>query len=787
MSINRPKSHLTSALSFVVLVFVAWWAITQSTPSGELIDNQDLNEWSTSRAMDHVQSLSKEPHYVGSAGHERTREYIIQELEKLGISPQIQSGYTLDQYGNLAYASNIIARVAGSNSTNAVVVMSHYDSDPHSSLGASDAASGVATILEGVRAILHSNKSLKNDLIICITDGEELGLNGAQLFVEKHPWAKEVGMALNFEARGSGGPSYMLVETNGGNQKIINAFKNAQVPHPVANSLAYSIYKMIPNDTDLTVFREKGDINGLNFAFIGDHYDYHTQLDTYDRLDTNTLAHQGSYFMAMVNELGNADLSDKLKANPGEDLVYFPLPIIGLVTFPFNWLAGLIIGTGLLLIVVISYGIKIKKIKPVGIIVSFSLFLGLLGLSLFPILINNFLKDGVFYADQLHGFPYNGYWWISCVALLACAIVFFVYHKFYTPQNIASLSIGPLLFLWLVCLLIAFPTGDAGILDGVYLPGAGFFIIPVILGSLLLLLNIRQNRPSYLVLILLSIPALFIFTPFIKAFPVALGMKILFVASLLTTLLLGLLLPILGHYRRKDLLAFIGLIGGLICGGIAFAKAEFTPLQPQSSSLVYLLDQDLKTAQWATYDKHLTEWVKEKLGPSPMTADELSKQTIDSKYRSNFTYASPSPYLPIDELTFNITSDTLIGDQRRIRLEVSSDHPIHRLEVFCDASFIFSEAKVQGIPAYKDPDTGAAFPYRKGNRMISYYVTNNTPLVLDLAFNSDQSPTLKFYAASFDLLENKVLGISPRPDNLMSKPFVLNDAIVRQKSISILD
>jgi hypothetical protein len=43
---------------------------------------------------------------------------------------------------------------------------------------------------------------------------EELGLNGAALFVTQHQWAKEMGLVLNFEARGSSGPSYMLMETN---------------------------------------------------------------------------------------------------------------------------------------------------------------------------------------------------------------------------------------------------------------------------------------------------------------------------------------------------------------------------------------------------------------------------------------------------------------------------------------------------------------------------------------------------------------------------------------------
>ena len=42
---------------------------------------------------------------------------------------------------------------------------------------------------------------------------------------------------------------------------LISEFKNANPGFPSANSLMYSVYKMLPNDTDLTVFREQADIN----------------------------------------------------------------------------------------------------------------------------------------------------------------------------------------------------------------------------------------------------------------------------------------------------------------------------------------------------------------------------------------------------------------------------------------------------------------------------------------------------------------------------------------------
>ena len=91
----------------------------------------------------------------------------------------------------------------------------------------------------------------------------------------------------------------MIVETNSGNKNLINAFMEADVKFPVASSLMYSIYKMLPNDTDSTVLRQGGDIDGFFFAFIDDHFDYHTANDNFENLDRNTLQHQGEYLLPL--------------------------------------------------------------------------------------------------------------------------------------------------------------------------------------------------------------------------------------------------------------------------------------------------------------------------------------------------------------------------------------------------------------------------------------------------------------------------------------------------------
>jgi hypothetical protein len=67
----------------------------------------------------------------------------------------------------------------------------------------------------------------QNDIII-LSDAEELGLNSCCFVVTQHQWAKDIGLVLNFEARGSSGPSYMLMETNKGNAGLVKEFAAAK-------------------------------------------------------------------------------------------------------------------------------------------------------------------------------------------------------------------------------------------------------------------------------------------------------------------------------------------------------------------------------------------------------------------------------------------------------------------------------------------------------------------------------------------------------------------------------
>jgi acetylornithine deacetylase/succinyl-diaminopimelate desuccinylase-like protein len=192
------KKNNTSLYSVFVLGALLFGIFYFMMPQSYDKKEAPLTEFSTKRALSIVKQMTVKPHFVGSENHEIVARFLQKELQNLGLETSLQEGFSLSDWGNLTKSKNILARIKGTDtSSKAVVLLSHYDSAPHSfSKGACDDASGVATILESVRAFLHNKTKHKNDIIILFTDAEELGLNGAALFVTEHKWAKEVGMVL---------------------------------------------------------------------------------------------------------------------------------------------------------------------------------------------------------------------------------------------------------------------------------------------------------------------------------------------------------------------------------------------------------------------------------------------------------------------------------------------------------------------------------------------------------------------------------------------------------------
>ena len=731
-------------------------------------DEISLSEFSTKRALAQVEAISKKPHFVGSENHDLVAAYLVKELQKMGLNTSIQEGYTLTDWGNLAKSKNILARIKGTSSSKALLLLSHYDSAPHSSSpGASDAGSGVATILESIRAFKFNKKQHKNDIVILFSDAEELGLNGAALFVTQHHWAKDVGLVLNFEARGSSGPSYMMMETNKGNAGLVKDFASAKVTYPVSNSLMYSIYKMLPNDTDLTVFRKFGNIQGYNFAYIDDHFNYHSAQDDIKHLNKNSLAHQGSYLMPLLNYFSNANLN---APQTTDDNVYFTIPYT-FISYSFGWVLPLAIIALLLFLILLFVGFAKRILIPQELLKGFIPFLGsIIASGLLTFLgWKGLLMLFPRYIDLLNGFTYNGHAYITAFVLLSLAICFAFYHRFSAKKVTKNHYVAPL-FIWIIINgILAFS-----------LKGAGFLIIPVYFGLYLLGSFIITQKSHKRLNLILSIPALIIVVPFIQMFPIGLGLKVLFGSAILTVLTFGLLLPVFGAFAKKEKWAIVFFVLAIAFFAKAHSESGYESGKAKPNSLLYVYNADTHKANWATYDTNLDSWTKQYLGENPKEAKSLNEYALYSKYNSGFTYASATPIVKIAGPTIEFLQDSTVGNQRYLKIRISPNRKVNRYDIFANKKMVFNNFKANGVSEIGQK--GSEFK-RKGKKILSYYVVDNLPLEMQFNINTGLGLDMELMESSFDLIYNPLFRIAKRESWMMPTPFVLNDAVVIQQKI----
>jgi len=179
------------ATLFVSLLIGVWLAIVAiSPPSPEAIDIA-ANQFSSARAMKDVRIISAKPHPTGSEEIESVRKFLIERLNNLGADIKIEispiSERALKRLNKWSGEGkieqdiiNVIGIIPGEDrSKSALLLMAHYDT-VWDSPGAADDTIGLASILEITRALKEDEKPFQRDLIILFTDGEEIGLAGAE-------------------------------------------------------------------------------------------------------------------------------------------------------------------------------------------------------------------------------------------------------------------------------------------------------------------------------------------------------------------------------------------------------------------------------------------------------------------------------------------------------------------------------------------------------------------------------------------------------------------------------
>lgn len=683
MSGNSPRTRALLTVAFIAAVTLV--GMRQLRPPDALPASAPADEFSGARALGHLRAFARQPHPFGSPAQDVVRRYIVEQLAALGVRPEVESlPVSRDARGGYPLAAglvrNVIARVPGSANTRRLVLLGHYDSVPGGE-GAADDGEGVAVLLETLRA-LRSGPPLRNDLVFLFTDGEEAGLLGAKAFVDAH--ASQAGLALNFESRGSSGPA-MMFETSKGNGWLVRHLAQA-APYPVANSLSYEVYQLLPNDTDLTVFKQAG-IAGMDFAFIGDITNYHTRIDDVAHIDPRSLQHQGSYALSLARHFGNLDL----RQVTAPDVTYFNIPGLGVAIYPVTWSTPLALIAAVLFVAVVWLGWRRPRITAGGLL-SGALILLLAVLADVGAVIGVWRLVLAWHPDfrqMLQGDPYHA--WIYRIACTALAIAVFTALYQWVRRRIpmASLWAGALLVWTVLCV------GTALIL-----PGAGYvFTWPLLFSivGLALLIARRGGMESWgatMVLWACAVPAIVMIGPMIDQLFVAMTMAVAPAPALFTALLLGLLIPLVEMVaapRRWWLPAAAAAVCA-VCLIAGAAVAGFDIDRPKPASLFYGLDADSGAATWFSGDARPDVWMTPVLGLHP-------RQVSTTRFMPFLKWPMFSNAGAVSRLAPPVLErldDSTAGDVRNLRLRIASARGANDVFVYGDPHVEVLGAAVNG-------------------------------------------------------------------------------------------
>ena len=362
-----PQAYaVLTVVTITVAVGAAFYCLV---PPAVVPDTAPVTEFSASRAFEHLKVIAREPHPTGSAANARVRDYLIQQLQQLGVEPQVQrtSITALLEYpgpDGAGTVENVMARLRGTASTGAVLLMAHYDS-VSSGPGATDDGSGVVTLLETLRA-LKSGPPLRNDVIFLFTDGEELGSVGAEGFVDEHPWAKEVSVVWTLDSGGSCGAADIDIS----NEWALREFQKV-VPHPLTSSIGAELAKLAPPADDTLVFDRKK-LTIADVSYGGCQFRYHTAKDDLENIDLRSVQHLGIYTLAVVRDWGNSNLRE-IPTLPGS--AYFVIPA-RIVSYPLALVRPLTVLLGILFAIVLVLGFLHARLSFSGLGIGILLWLG---------------------------------------------------------------------------------------------------------------------------------------------------------------------------------------------------------------------------------------------------------------------------------------------------------------------------------------------------------------------------------------------------------------------------
>ncbi len=760
---------LKNAFYMALFALVSWGGYQLSYPSNtppDLFYDGIFME----KIIQHIDKLTQGKRAVGDYYHDDVQRYLSRELSTMGwnVSKQVSSAFNPENR-TAAPVRNIIAKKTGSQPDKPeLLIMAHYDAAKFSGTGAGDDASGIAVILETLNAFIKTDKPHSNNIMVLFTDAEEVGLLGAHAFINEQLQNHNVGLIINLEARGSSGPVMMWPESTGGNRAMIEAYVAANVPMPVTTSLHYEVYKLLPNDTDLTPFSQLGQVNGFNLAFIDGHYNYHTQLDTLQNLSLNTLAHQTIQLHSMLNHFANTDLS---QMHTEDSLVYFNLPMLGLISYPVevNWLL-LLVFTGLLIWQVLWHKAE-QKTRPSDWLKSLLPLIAASTLAyascwLLLALVYSLKPE---FKDIMQGFPYQGHALMTALLLVAVITAMSVFgwfnqhkqHQQY-PQSVLHIV------LWLIVLV-----------PSVYfMPGVGLLIWPVVFSIILLIINLHAPKLAEQMAPVLAVLTCILLGSLLIGLPIAMGIDILPITAILVTWLLALFLPVISPVKK----VFHALLLLLLpVGYLAYALFQVPTISaqhPHPTSLSYLYDVDQQQGHYFNYDVIQSGWTED------LFASAVSPQQLNlfrQLYKKPLRHlAAADPVIALKPIAINASKPLKQGPHQSIDFTLTAHANTEVLEIYTKQAITLHKLSIEGRNAVlTEPLELAA-----GQRLLHYYFNGKKQIKLSMELATDDHIDWQLQSHSLDLLSQSEFKIPARPEHQIPKPFIKSDNTIVVQSFS---
>ena len=762
---------LTAAATVLFVGAIAWLGAFSFRPPHAGRGQLPPTRFSGARALAVVRVLAQAPRPIGSPQERRMREYLMGQFSGLGLKPRVQAATAVAGNGECVAGTvhNVVARLPGSASTGAVLLVAHYDSMP-ATPGAADDASGVAAVVEAART-LCAGPPLRNDVVFLLTDGEEHGLLGARAF-ERSPAARDVGLVLNLDNPGSSGPSLMY-ETSPGNGTLVREFARV-APAPFASSLMYEVARHETVESDFTAFRQAG-FAGLSLAYNEGFYRMHTGLDTVQRVSVDSLQHQGATAVALADRFGDLDLGQVAAG----DAVYFNVLGPAFVVYSQGWAVPLALLLVLMYAAVVALGFRRRLLAwrsvAYGFVVAFVTMLFTAGLVAYAWIVTSTVYAG-------RGFPdlssYNDNLHRAGLMALVLAVVAGFYLGSLEGSRVWAFGLGAQLW-WLL----------AAVATAIWAPGASYLPAWPLLFSLAATAvvfiflppsdhaeGIRRPLVRWLVMCVGVTPGILLVSSSVYLLLVSAGLR-LPGAVLAAWMLLALLVPLLelAAYPRRWVLPLALAAFGL---GILLGFSPLTGYERglgRADSLFYRLDADKGSAIWGSLDPGTDAWTSRQLGTDPLQSwvpDYFPGVGIAAYY----SHPARSVDLPPPEL--RTLSDQVSGGLRMVSVLVKSPRRAPVVAVLVQSGVGYLSAAVNGRPVPGvDTDVFGSTVLRW---VMEYYDLPPEGIALTFACRAGPELRVRVIDYSYGLPGSAELAVAPRPPGVL--PGGGGDATIVQKT-----